>query len=126
MEAPVDSNDRLHYPILVVDDDPFVLLLLSEALHAAGYPVVTAATAQIALEVAQRAHPELLLLDIRLPDRHGIDLAQALGAQGLHPKIVVMSGANARLAAEEIEADDYLDKPFGLSTLLHSVERMAA
>jgi two-component system response regulator (stage 0 sporulation protein F) len=120
------TASRLERPILIVDDDPGILLLLSDVLHEEGYSVVTACDGISALSVAQWAQPGVLLLDIRLPGVNGVDLAQQLKERGVDAKIVVMTSPLACRVAEEIGADDYLEKPFGLATFLRSVEAAAA
>jgi len=111
-------------PILIVDDDPTILELLSETLQLEGYPVTTAANGAEALAAVERARPSLVLLDMRMPVLDGWDFATALRQRGIVLPIVVMTAAaNASQWAAEIQASDYLAKPFDIGELLQTVER---
>ena len=106
--------------ILVVDDDPGILRAVSTNLSRHGYDVRTAATGAEALEGFSRSRPDLLLLDLGLPDCDGIDVIRRVREQGSTP-IVVLSVRGAerdKVAALDAGADDYLTKPFGVEELL--------
>ncbi len=112
-------------PILVVDDDPSILCIVSELLQLEGYWVETAPNGAEALRVIERVRPSLVLLDMRMPILDGWGLAHALRARDLNIPILVMTAAqNARAWAEEIGASGYVAKPFELRELLNAVERL--
>jgi CheY-like chemotaxis protein len=112
-------------PILVVDDDPSILVTVREILDLEGYPVETAANGAEALEFIAGARPSLVLLDMRMPVLDGWGFALELQKRGIQLPILVMTAAqNARRWAEEIGADGFLPKPFEIPDLLDHVERL--
>jgi two-component system, chemotaxis family, chemotaxis protein CheY len=114
-------------PILVVDDDPNIVSVVSEILDMEGYPVATAANGAEALEMVERHRPSLVLLDMRMPVMDGWGFAAALKTRGLQLPILVMTAAqNARVWAEEIGAQGVVAKPFEVPQLLDAVERLRA
>jgi CheY-like chemotaxis protein len=114
-------------PILVVDDDPSILAVVSEVLDLEGYPVRTAKDGAEALAVVAQEPRSLVLLDMRMPVLDGWGFVRALRQQEIALPIVVMTAAqDARGWAEEIQAQGYLAKPFELLDLLAAVERLRA
>ena len=110
--------------VLVVDDDTSILDTVTAILSGEGYDVVSAATGQEALDAVARSRPLLILLDMRMPVMDGWAVARALRAQGSSIPIVVMTAAeSAKRWADEVGAEGYLAKPFGLDELLTIVER---
>ena len=105
--------------VLVVDDDRPMLRVLSTGLRAYGFPVVTAADAGSALDLAARRPPEAVLLDLRLPDLDGMEVLRSLRASGDVPVLVVSAraGVAARIEALDAGADDYVTKPFAIGEL---------
>jgi two-component system KDP operon response regulator KdpE len=103
----------------VVDDDRPMLRVLSTGLRAYGFPVVTAADAGSALDLAARRPPEAVLLDLRLPDLDGMEVLRSLRASGDVPVLVVSgrAGVTARIEALDAGADDYVTKPFAIGEL---------
>lgn len=113
-------------PILVVDDDPAIVSVVSEILDLEGYEVETATNGQEALRVMDRLRPAIVLLDMRMPVMDGWGFARALRERGESVPILVMTAAqNARAWAEEIGAQGYLAKPFEVMDLIEAVERLA-
>jgi two-component system, OmpR family, KDP operon response regulator KdpE len=106
--------------ILVVDDEPQILRFLRPSLTAAGYDVITAATATEALKLATAKAPDAVLLDLGLPDLDGKEVIQRLRALSEVPIIVVSARDREveKIAALDLGADDYIDKPFGIGELL--------
>ena len=106
--------------VLVVEDDPQLLRAMRITLHARGHEVVTAATGARALSEAAAARPDLIVLDLGLPDLDGIEVIQALrGWTGV--PIIVLSGRASggdKVAALDAGADDYVTKPFAVEELL--------
>jgi two-component system chemotaxis response regulator CheY len=112
-------------PILVVDDDPSILDVVSELLDMEGYQVTTAANGAEALKGLEETTPALVLLDMRMPVLDGWGFAREVKARGLQLPILVMTAAqNARAWAEEIGAQGYVSKPFEVPALLDAVERL--
>src|SRR5436190_9924793 len=112
-------------PVLVVDDDPYILEALSLLLELEGYPVATAADGIEALRAVDRVHPSVVLLDMQMPRLDGLGFAQQLQRRPEKPKVLVMTAArDARRWAEEICADGYLPKPFQVDDLLSAVGRL--
>ena len=110
--------------ILVVDDDPSIVAVVSEILVAEGHEVVSAENGAEAL--AKVSDEALVLLDMRMPVLDGWGFAREFRAAGKRSPIVVMTAAeNARRWAEEIGADGYLAKPFEIDALIAAVERHA-
>jgi two-component system KDP operon response regulator KdpE len=109
--------------ILVVDDDPPILRAVRSNLSAHGYVVQDAETGRGALEAFQQHHPDLILLDLGLPDLDGLEVIQRIRQQSLVP-IIVLSARDReheKVAALDLGADDYLTKPFSIVELLARV-----
>jgi CheY-like chemotaxis protein len=114
-------------PILVVDDDPSILDVMSMALQLAGYATATATNGMEALAEVERVHPSLVVLDMRMPVLDGWGFARELHMRGIHlPILVVTAAQDARQWADEIGADGVLPKPFDIMDLLSSVSRLQA
>jgi two-component system KDP operon response regulator KdpE len=109
--------------ILVIDDEVAFARALSIGLRARGYEVEWAATGQNGLEVAARAHPDVILLDLGLPDLDGVDVLRGLRAWSSAPVIVLSarSQEQAKVEALDCGADDYVTKPFGMDELVARV-----
>ena len=106
--------------VLVVDDEPQILRALRINLHARQYDVVTAGTGRGALQAATEAHPDLVILDLGLPDMDGVDVIRSLRTWTEVP-IVILSGrinSAAKVDALDAGADDYVTKPFSVEELL--------
>ena len=106
--------------VLVVDDEPQILRALRINLHARQYDVVTAGTGRGALEAAANAHPDLVILDLGLPDMDGVEVIRSLRKSTQVP-IVILSGrlnSAAKVDALDAGADDYVTKPFSVEELL--------
>jgi len=106
--------------VLVVEDEPQMRRFMRAALHARGYRVVEASTAAEATLIMTSDKPELVLLDLGLPDADGIDLTRKL-REFSHTPIIVISARGReedKVQALDAGADDYLTKPFGVNELL--------
>ncbi len=106
--------------ILIVDDEPQIIRFLRPALVAAGYEAIIAITAAEALRLAVTQVPDVLLLDLGLPDRDGKDVIRDLRSFSSVP-IIVLSARDReteKIAALDLGADDYVNKPFGIGELL--------
>jgi two-component system, OmpR family, KDP operon response regulator KdpE len=106
--------------VLVVDDEPQILRALRINLHARQYDVVTAGSGSGALAAASDVHPDLVILDLGLPDMDGVDVIRSLRKWTQVP-IVILSGrmnSAAKVDALDAGADDYVTKPFSVEELM--------
>jgi two-component system KDP operon response regulator KdpE len=106
--------------ILVVDDEPQIVRALRINLRVRDYDVDTAADGASALRAASRDHPDLVVLDLGLPDMEGTDVIRGLRGWTAIP-IIVLSGrvdSHDKVEALDAGADDYITKPFGVDELL--------
>jgi two-component system KDP operon response regulator KdpE len=113
--------------VLVVDDEPQILRALRINLLARQYGVVTASTGAEALRAAAADHPDLVVLDLGLPDMDGVDVVRSLRAWTPVP-IVVLSGrmtSSAKVDALDAGADDYVTKPFSVEELLARIRAVS-
>jgi two-component system OmpR family response regulator len=115
--------------ILVVDDEPYITDLLGAALRFEGFEVDVAANGSDALRMAKNGNPDILLLDVMLPDIGGTDVCKTLRSEGFSTPVLFLT---ARDATEDAVlgltagADDYVTKPFSLEELvarIHAVLR---
>lgn len=106
--------------ILIVDDEPQILRFLKPSLNAAGYEVLTEATGAGALKSAATNSPDVILLDLGLPDIDGKEVIRRLREWSSTPIIVVSARDREaeKIAALDLGADDYVNKPFGIGELL--------
>ena len=106
--------------VLVVEDETQMLRFLRTALVAQDFRVIEAGTAKEALVAATTHNPELILLDLGLPDADGIDLTRQFREWSQVPIIVISARGREedKVAALDAGADDYLTKPFGVNELL--------
>src|ERR1700757_3051998 len=106
--------------VLVVDDEPQILRALRINLRVRDYEVHVAATGAQALEIAGRHPPDLVILDLGLPDMDGVEVIQGLRGWTKAPIIVLSGRADSTDKVEALDAgaDDYVTKPFGMDELL--------
>jgi len=105
--------------ILVVDDEPSILATMSPLLRSRGYDVVTAMSGRAALESAERDKPDLIVLDLGLPDIDGAEVCRSIREHSSTP-IIILSARGAegdKVRALDAGADDYVTKPFGADEL---------
>lgn len=109
--------------ILVVDDEPQIRRFLRTSLGAQGYRLSEAVNIAEALLMAARDEPDLVILDLGLPDGDGFSVIEALRAQSQVPIIVlsVRSDEQGKVRALDLGADDYVTKPFGMEELVARV-----
>jgi two-component system, cell cycle response regulator len=103
--------------VLVADDDPFNLRLLQELCEAAGYRVLTAEDGGAVLAVVARERPDLVLLDLHMPEKDGFEVLATLKSDpelGAIPVVIVtaLGDAESRARGIELGAEDYVTKPF--------------
>jgi two-component system KDP operon response regulator KdpE len=109
--------------ILIVDDEPSILATMAPMLRGRGYEVATATTGHAALDAVDRQPPQLVILDLGLPDLDGVEVCRRL-REGRTIPILVLSARGAerdKVAALDAGADDYVTKPFGSEELLARV-----
>jgi two-component system, OmpR family, response regulator len=113
----VDDNFR----ILVVDDEPNIVDVVSMALRYQGFEVASAGTGNEALGKVRDFNPHLMVLDVMLPDMEGFDVAQRLGSQRSDVPIIYLTARDAmddKLRGLSTGGDDYVTKPFSLEELV--------
>ena len=106
--------------ILIVDDEPPIRRLLRTSLTSQGFQVSEAADGRGALAEMERAHPDLVILDLGLPDMDGAEVIRALRDGGNAVPILVLSSRadeKGKVEALDLGADDYVTKPFGTAEL---------
>ncbi|MDR6631422.1 two-component system KDP operon response regulator KdpE [Phyllobacterium sp. 1468] len=107
--------------ILIVDDEPPIRKLLRLGLSTQGYSVVEAMNASAAIEQIALAQPDLIVLDLGLPDLSGYELLRRWRDEGSDLPVVVLSSRTDEggiVQALELGADDYITKPFGMNELV--------
>ncbi|HKT76955.1 MAG TPA: response regulator [Sphingobium sp.] len=113
----------VRHKVLIVDDEPHIRRLIHAALSRADYATAEAENAREALEKARAERPDIVLLDLGLPDRDGIELVPLFKQQS-DATLIVVSARDAtaeKVAALDLGADDYLTKPFDTDELLARV-----
>jgi two-component system, OmpR family, KDP operon response regulator KdpE len=106
--------------VLVVDDEPPIRRLLRTSLGAQGFDVIEAGSGRDALAAIERDKPDLVILDLGLPDLNGIEVIRAVRAHSTVPIIVlsVRDDERGKVEALDLGADDYVTKPFGVEELV--------
>ena len=114
------TNSNVNRTILVVDDDKKIVQLVSLYLKREGYRVLTAFDGQEALELARSKQPDLIVLDLFLPELDGTDVCRLLRTESRVPIIMLTARATDedKLLGLDIGADDYLTKPFNPRELM--------
>ena len=107
--------------ILVVDDEPSIVDAVSTSLRYEGFDVEEATTGRAALAVAQERTPDLVVLDVMLPDLDGLEVTRRLRADGIRVPILFLTAKDTledKLAGLTIGGDDYVTKPFSLAEII--------
>jgi len=110
--------------VLVVEDDPSIAIGLRINLESEGYVVTMADDGERGLELARTIAPDLVVLDIMLPKRNGLEVLHDLRAEGHAVPVIILSaktGEMDKVAGLELGAEDYVAKPFSLAELLARV-----
>ncbi|WP_282085242.1 response regulator transcription factor [Streptomyces tendae] len=116
--------------LLLVEDEPTLRELLSASLHLAGFQVVPAETGAQALDAVREERPDLIVLDVMLPDFDGFEVARRLrqhpaDRHGAHPPILFLTARDAaedRISGLRAGGDDYVTKPFNLEELVLRIQ----
>ncbi|HET7701285.1 MAG TPA: sigma-54 dependent transcriptional regulator [Candidatus Limnocylindria bacterium] len=112
--------------ILVADDDAAIRSLLKQVLGDEGYAVVEAATGTEVLEGVKSSNPDLVIMDVRMPELDGIEALQKVKAMAPRTNVLIMTAfgtSNHAIKAMELGAFDYITKPFELDKISHTVKR---
>lgn len=115
--------------ILIADDEPDILEIIQYNLKAEGYDVYTARNGDEALEMAKKVHPDLILLDIMMPGKNGIDVCRILRVnpdfrETLIVFLTALSDEGTEIRGLETGADDYLTKPVSPKVLVSKVNSL--
>jgi DNA-binding response OmpR family regulator len=110
--------------ILIVEDEPDMVLGLKDNFEFEGYEVLTAADGQVGLERARTQKPDLIILDIMLPKLSGLEVCKSLRGEGFEGPIIMLTARGQeidKVVGLELGADDYVTKPFSIRELLARV-----
>ena len=109
--------------VLVVDDDPAIQRTLAIGLRARGYDVLPARDGRTAVQACHDDEPDVVLLDLGLPDLSGVEVLRTVREWSAVPVIVLSArhGSDDKVEALDVGADDYVTKPFGMDELLARV-----
>ncbi len=113
--------------ILIVDDDASIVRGLEEALKEEQYRVLSACTGEKGLQLARSGKADLIILDLRLPDRNGESICRDLRGDGIMIPVLMLTSKREevdKVMGLEVGADDYVTKPFGLRELLARVKAL--
>lgn len=126
MDQPANASLTGKQPriqVLVVDDDVRLARVLQINLHARGFAVTVAHDGQSALALAGQRNPQLVILDLGLPDLDGIHVLSRLRRRSTVPVIVLSARSDTadKILALDTGADDYITKPFGIAELMARV-----
>ena len=120
----MDRSDTSEARLLVVDDEPYIADLLATGLRFVGFDVRTAGTGNQALAVAEEFLPDLLVLDVMLPDLDGFEVCRRLREDGRRVGVVFLTARDAtedKITGLTLGGDDYVTKPFSLEELIARV-----
>jgi two-component system OmpR family response regulator len=124
-EQPVTSSDRrdstAEARLLVVDDEPNILELLATSLRFAGFEVVTATDGRDALAEARRYRPDLVVLDVMMPDMDGFTVVRRMRGEGSTAPVLFLTARDAtedKVTGLTVGGDDYVTKPFSLEEIV--------
>ncbi|HCV43499.1 MAG TPA: hypothetical protein DGH68_08430 [Bacteroidetes bacterium] len=112
--------------ILFVDDDPDLREIVSDQLSASGYDVDSAEDGELAIDKLQEKNYEVVLLDITMPNKNGMDVLRFTKDHSMSCKVIMLTGmVGLSIAIESIKlgAADYITKPYNMDYLLSSIKR---
>ena len=115
--------------VLVVDDEPSIRDLLSRQLRFAGFSVAAVSNGNDAVIAAEKSNPDIILLDVMLPDMNGFSVTKAIRAKGIDVPVLFLSARDEeadRVTGLTVGGDDYVTKPFGLDEVvarIHAILR---
>src|SRR5258707_8313458 len=121
MNSQPDGRRQPDAKLLVVEDEPNILELLAASLRYSGFDVVTAAAGNEAVQAAQRHRPDLIVLDVMLPDMDGFDVIRRLRGGGAQIPVVFLTARDStedKIRGLTLGGDDYVTKPFSLEEVI--------
>jgi DNA-binding response OmpR family regulator len=113
--------------ILIVEDDRKMSAALVSGIEAAGYEVIAAGSAEEGFFLVHSTRPDLLLLDLTLPHRNGLDILKQIRGEGIDVRVLILTSHNTvedRVAGLQTGADDYLGKPFSFPELMARIDAL--
>src|SRR5579875_2545576 len=113
--------------ILIIEDDRRMSEALLSGIEAAGYDVTSASSAEEGFFLLHRSHPDLLVLDLTLPQRNGLEILQQIRSEGIDVRVLILTSHNTvedRVTGLRSGADDYLGKPFSFPELLARIDAL--
>ena len=113
--------------ILIIEDDRKMSDALASGIEAAGYDVMAASTAEEGFFLVHSRHPDLLLLDLTLPHRNGLDVLRQIRSEGADLRVLILTSHNTvddRVTGLRSGADDYLGKPFSFPELMARIDAL--
>lgn len=122
-----DESDMIRRRVLMVEDEPSLVLTLSDRLESEGYEVVAVGSGERALEAVREQTFDLILLDIMLPGRDGFEVCRELRKGGFELPILMLTARTEvvdRVVGLKLGADDYLTKPFEMAELIARIEAL--
>src|SRR6201992_2028984 len=126
MSTPItEAGTQADASLLVVEDEPNILELLSASLRYAGFDVLTATGGSEAVQAAQRHRPDLIVLDVMLPDMDGFDVVRRLRGGGARIPVVFLTARGAvedRGRGPPLGGEDYVTKPFSLEEVIARIK----
>ncbi|MEV0391624.1 response regulator transcription factor [Polymorphospora rubra] len=120
MMGPMAAASQTEARLLVVEDDPNILELLSASLRFAGFDVATATSGSAAVAAAKDHRPDLVVLDVMLPDLDGFEVIRLMREGGTRTPVVFLTARDAtddKIRGLTLGGDDYVTKPFSLEEL---------
>ena len=120
MSKPIEAS------IVVVDDEPSIRELLVASLHFAGFEVNTAASGSEAIEVIEKVQPDLIVLDVMLPDIDGFTVTRRIRQEGINAPVLFLTARDDtqdKIMGLTVGGDDYVTKPFSLEEVVARIPR---
>src|SRR5437867_13404881 len=126
VSRPLEASHRMAARLLIVDDDASLVSVLRLALTLEGYELVTAQDGESALKLFSAEHPDLIVLDVALPNLDGFTVCERIRAVSAVPILMLTARDQVpdRVAGLEHGADDYLVKPFAVEELLARINAL--
>jgi DNA-binding response OmpR family regulator len=118
---------RMKTKILVVEDDPHILLGLEEVLKGDGFEVISCSRGDAALEALTKSHPALVVLDVMLPGLSGYDVCKQMRGKKITTPVLMLTAKGQeidKVVGLDLGADDYVTKPFGVRELLARIHAL--
>jgi len=128
-EPPAAMSGNPRPRVLIVEDDPLNMRLFAAMVDSRGYDVLQAGDGRSALDLARRHHPDLIIMDLKLPDMSGLDVTRSLKADAATRDIAIVATTAHALRGDEGNirasgADGYMAKPIAVSDLLDLIEEL--